>query len=250
MLSGGLVVSQILMGVTYYSGPGVISETPEAMSKNIVALTNAKRAANSLGQLTESDLLDKAAEKKLADMFANNYWEHVSPTGIQAWDFMKQAGYTYQYAGENLAKGYHDSTSTVNAWMDSTTHRENILNVNYSEIGVATGSGKLNGKPVTLVVQLFGKPQTKTVASNQPINTSVLGVKQSAAMNLFAPITSSRIPFFLAWLVLFALIVFDGIEVRRLGLHKSKKHMFEFRSALLVNVLAFIILFINISAIA
>lgn len=250
MLSGGLVISQIMMGVTYYSGPGISSETPEAMSKNIITLTNTKRTTNSLGSLTESDLLDKAARQKLADMFANNYWEHISPTGVQAWDFMKKVGYSYQYAGENLAKGYHDSTSTVNAWMDSTTHRENILNTNYSEIGVATGSGKLDGKPVTLVVQLFGKPQVKTAAVNQPTSTSVLGVKQTASMNLLAPVTASRIPFFLAWLILFALIVFDGIEVRRLGLHKNKKHMFEFRSALLINTLAFVILFINFAAIA
>lgn len=249
MLSGGLVLSQIMMGVTYYSGPGVSTESPEAMSKNIITYTNDERTSAGAPKLVENQKLDEAAKMKLADMFQNNYWEHVAPSGTQAWDFVKQTGYTYHYAGENLAKGYHDSASTVDAWMDSQTHRENLLNTNYTEIGVAVGSGKIDGKPVTLVVQLFAKPQTIASTTKPETNTSVLGVKQSTSLSILNPISGSRIPFFIAWLVLFALIVFDGIELRRLGLHKNKKHMFEFRSALLINTLAFIILFISFAAV-
>jgi len=249
MLSGGLVVSQVMMGMTYYSGPGITSETPEAMSKNIITYTNDERSKIGLTVLAENQKLDEAAELKLEDMFANNYWEHVSPTGTQAWDFIKKTDYSYQYAGENLAKGYHDSAATVSAWMNSQTHKDNLLNTNYTEIGVAVGSGKLDGKPVTLVVQLFAKPQVGSSIAKTEAKTTVLGAKESTRLNIFSPTDASRIPFFLAWLVLFALIVFDGIELRRLGLHKSKKHMFEFRSALLINTLAFIILFINIAAI-
>lgn len=250
MLSGGLVLSQIMMGITYYSGPGITSETPEAMSKNIITYTNDYRAENTVGPLVENNQLTEAAKLKLNDMFTRSYWEHISPIdGAQAWDFIKKTGYVYSYAGENLAKGYHDSGSTVNAWMNSQTHKDNILNKNYTEIGVAVGSGELNGKPVTLVVQLFGKPQTSVIAKEATTNSSVLGVKQNASLNLFSPVTKSRAPYFIAWLILFMLIVFDGIELRRLGLHKNKKHMFEFRSALLINTLAFIILFINLAAV-
>jgi len=248
MLSGGLVLSQIMMGMTYYSGPGVASETPETMSKNIITYTNEERAKLNLPILSENKQLDDAAELKLADMFANNYWEHIAPSGVQAWDFIKQTDYSYRFAGENLAKGYHDSVSTVGAWMNSQTHKDNLLSPNYSEIGVAVGSGKIDGKPATLVVQLFAKPSANT-APTAETKASVLGVKQSASVNLFNPVSASRIPFFIAWLILFALIVFDGIELRRLGLHKNKKHMFEFRSALLINALAFIILFISFAAV-
>lgn len=250
MLSGGLVFSQIMMGVTYYSGPGISSETPEAMSKNIITYSNVERSKTGIATLNESPELDKAAQAKLADMFAENYWEHVAPSGKQAWDFIKGSGYTYEFAGENLAKGYHDSGSTVTAWMNSPTHKENLLSGKYTETGVAVGSGSLNGKPVTLVVQLFGKPQASNKVTTSGTNASVLGVKQNTNLNIFAPISDSRIPFFIAWLILFALIVFDGIELRRLGLHKSKKHMFEFRSALLINTLAFIILFVSFAAVA
>ncbi len=247
-LSGGLVFSQILMGVTYYSSPGINAESPELMSSNIIALTNEQRTTANIQEVRESKILDEAAKLKLSDMFDNNYWEHVAPSGKQAWDFMKEVGYSYEIAGENLAKGYHDSKSTVSAWMDSQSHRDNLLSQKYSEIGVAVGSGTLNGKPVTLAVQLFGKPQAG-IASAPATETKVLAAKKSTILDIFSPITASRLPYFLAWLILFALIVFDGITLRRLGLHKSKKHMFEFRSALLINTLAFIILFINYAAV-
>jgi uncharacterized protein YkwD len=249
-LSGGLVLSQVLMGVTYYSGPGVNPETEDQLRSNIIIVTNKARAENVLGPLTESESLNNAAKLKLTDMFANNYWEHTSPSGVQPWDFMKQSGYTYQYAGENLARGYHDSGAIVDAWMNSKAHKDNLLNTKYTEIGVAVGSGKIEGKPVTLVVQMFGKPQTSTLAQNSATETATMGAIESARLNLFAPVSTSRIPYFMAWIILFALIIFDGIELRRLGLHKNKKHMFEFRSALLINTLAFIILFINLAAIA
>lgn len=250
VLSGGLLLSQIMMGVTYYSGPGITSETPEEMIKNIITYTNKERASESLTTLTESSTLDQAAQLKLADMFADNYWDHVAPDGTMAWDFMKKASYTYQYAGENLAKGYHDSGSVVEAWMDSPTHKENILNTNYTEIGVAVGSGTIDGKEVTVIVQLFGVPQTSAQVAETPTGATVLGLQQNTSFDLFAPVSTGRIPYFIAWFVLFALIVFDGIELHRLKLHKSKQHIFEFRSALLINSLAFIFLFINFAAVA
>lgn len=250
LFSGGLILSQILMGVTYYSGPTATSETPEIMSRNIVELTNKERTKAKVITLNENETLKMAAQKKLDDMFANNYWEHVSPVdNKQAWDFMKTEGYKYVYAGENLAKGFHDSNSAVNAWMNSTSHKENILSNRYSEIGVAIGSGTINGKPATLVVQLFAAPQT-ALAQTPATEPVVLGVKQEAKLNLSNPVSPSRIPYFVAWMILFILIVFDGAMLRRCGLHKSKRHMFEFRSALIINVIAFMLLFVNYAAIS
>jgi hypothetical protein len=248
-LSGGLLLSQIMMGVTYYSGPGVTSETPEVMSQNIITASNKERTNENINIVTESAKLNEAAKLKLDDMFTNNYWEHRSPSGVQAWDFIKKINYNYALAGENLAKGYHDSGSTVKAWMASPEHKENILNTGYTETGVAVGSGELNGKPVTLAVQLFATPVAGTVSAGTKTEASVLGAQKSTDFSLFNPVMTARIPYFIAWLVLFVLIVFDGIELRRLGLHKSKKHMFEFRSALLINLVAFIVLFVSFAAV-
>lgn len=124
----------------------------------VISLTNQQRASSGLPALTTNAALNAAASAKAADMFANNYWDHVSPTGVQPWYWFSQAGYNYAYAGENLAKGFNTSAGVVNGWMASPGHRDNILNANYSNIGVAAVNGTLLGEQTTLVVAMYGAP--------------------------------------------------------------------------------------------
>ncbi|MBP7859886.1 hypothetical protein KA001_02950 [Patescibacteria group bacterium] len=128
--------------------------------------TNKTRIDNNLKPVTYSPILEKAAEAKAKNMFLLNYWAHVSPSGKTPWQFIKEAGYKYTFAGENLAKDFDTSASVVSAWMDSPTHRENLLNPNYTEIGFAAVNGKLQGEETTLIVQLFGTPSKNTVTRN------------------------------------------------------------------------------------
>lgn len=118
--------------------------------------TNQKRVENGLSPLSNSKELSGAASKKVDDMFAKNYWAHNSPDGITPWVFIKQSGYNYVYAGENLARGFSNSSDVVNAWMASPTHRANILSGNYNDVGFAIKSGNLNGEQTFLVVQELG----------------------------------------------------------------------------------------------
>lgn len=249
----GLVLSQLLLGTAFYSSTTFATETPQSMTKNIIYLTNAERHKNELSDLNENQLLDKAAQAKLDDMFKNNYWDHFSPNGKKPWDFITENGYSYTYAGENLAKGYISSDSTVNAWMNSQSHKDNILSSRYSEIGVAIGTGKIDGKPTTLAVQMFGAPQNAPLLAEKPASPDavVLGVKEGNKIS-FNPRAAipAKIPYFLIWIILFGLIVFDGGMLRRCGLHTSNKHLFEFRSALLINGLALLLLCVNFVAIA
>ncbi len=122
-------------------------------------LTNQERERNSLPDLKYNSELAQAAADKAADMFAKNYWAHYGPDGETPWDFILGAGYHYEYAGENLAKNFLFSQNVVDAWMNSPTHRENILRSNYTDVGFAVVNGTLNGEQTTLVVQMFGKPQ-------------------------------------------------------------------------------------------
>jgi len=92
--------------------------------------TNDKRIENGLQPLTLNDQLNQAAAGKAADMFGNNYWAHISPSGKTPWDFILGANYQYVYAGENLAKDFQDSQGVVDAWMNSPSHKENLLNSN------------------------------------------------------------------------------------------------------------------------
>jgi hypothetical protein len=110
-------------------------------------------------------------------MAENGYFSHYSPDGVSPWHWFGEAGYVYTYAGENLAIHFNDSTEVVEAWMDSPTHRDNIINLLYKEIGVGTAKGKFDGYDTVFVVQLFGTPaQTDVEVSEEelePVETPV-----------------------------------------------------------------------------
>lgn len=133
----------------------------------VVTLTNVERAKAGVGQLQVSNLLTEAASEKARDMFTDQYWAHYSPSGKTPWDFMKNVGYRYTIAGENLARDFLEPEDMVNAWMNSPSHRENIVNPRYSEIGIAVVDGVLNGVETTLVVQMFGNPTVAVIPPGQ-----------------------------------------------------------------------------------
>ena len=128
--------------------------------EQVVSLTNQERARSGLGSLTLNAQLSNAATAKANDMFQNQYWAHVSPQGKEPWSFISESGYKYRVAGENLARDFYQSPDMVRAWMDSPTHRANIMNSRYTEIGLAVVNGVLDGVETTLVVQMFGAPTT------------------------------------------------------------------------------------------
>ncbi|OGE05574.1 hypothetical protein A3B51_00965 [Candidatus Curtissbacteria bacterium RIFCSPLOWO2_01_FULL_41_18] len=130
--------------------------TASYSADQIIALTNQKRAENGLPALSINGNLAAAAGAKASDMLAVNYWAHNSPSGRTPWSFISGAGYKYITAGENLARDFSDAGSVVGAWMNSPTHRSNILDGNFAEVGVAVVSGSLQGKEGILVVQMFG----------------------------------------------------------------------------------------------
>lgn len=145
----------ILTQVTRYQ-PEILGYASQISPSEIVRLTNIQRASQGLPALKVDAQLSAAAAQKASDMFAKNYWAHISPTGTQPWYFITTSGYTYRYAGENLARDFADPNSVVTAWMNSPTHRENIISNRYSDIGVAVIDGNLDGRDTTLVVQMFG----------------------------------------------------------------------------------------------
>ena len=144
--------------------PGVLGFAAHITNDEIVSLTNQQRAIAGLAPLRVNPLLVQAAVAKANFMFAKNFWAHKAPDGTSPWFFFHQVGYNYRYAGENLARDFNDSISVVNAWMNSSTHRDNLLSNRYDEIGVAVVNGVLGGQETTLIVQLFGQ-ETETLAA-------------------------------------------------------------------------------------
>ncbi|QTN00959.1 hypothetical protein ERJ70_17700 [Sediminibacillus dalangtanensis] len=104
--------------------------------QEVVELTNQERAKQGLDPLEIDTELSKVAREKSADMARNGYFDHNSPTYGSPFDMMKQFGISYNTAGENIAKGQRTPEEVVNAWMNSEGHRENILNGNFTHIGV------------------------------------------------------------------------------------------------------------------
>ncbi len=143
-----------------------VAEFSTITQNRIVELVNIERKARGLNELKISPVLERAAKMKLQDMFDKNYFDHKDPNGTPPWVWFKKAGYIYTYAGENLAINFIEAEEVHKAWMASKTHRENMLNPNYKEIGVAVGVGKINGANSTLIVQFFGTTFTPPQFSN------------------------------------------------------------------------------------
>jgi len=107
-----------------------------AFEQEVLTLTNAERAKQGLPALTLDEELSKVARIKSQDMKDNNYFSHTSPTYGSPFEMMKQFGISYSSAAENIAQGQTTPEEVVKAWMNSQGHRENILNANYTHIGI------------------------------------------------------------------------------------------------------------------
>lgn len=154
LLAGTQVASNIVSGDLK-----ILGYSTNISKDEIISLTNSERGSKGLSRLKENVLLSEAAALKATDMFEDDYWAHFAPDGTSPWYFFKQTGYSYSWAGENLARDFQSSTGVMAGWMSSTAgHKENILNNNFTEIGVAVRNGILQGEETTLVVQLFAKP--------------------------------------------------------------------------------------------
>jgi len=113
-----------------------VSQSVSEFEKQVVDLTNAERAKEGLKPLEMHSPLMEVAQAKSEDMAKNNYFSHTSPTYGSPFDQIKSAGISYRSAGENIAQGQRTPQQVVQAWMESPGHRQNIMNANYTHIGV------------------------------------------------------------------------------------------------------------------
>jgi len=150
----------VFVSILSFPGTGLFSTIS---SQRILQLINQERGAYGLPSLILNDKLVNAANDKANDMFSNNYFDHNSPIGRSPWYWFLKNGYQYLYAGENLAMDFYDSEEVVSAWMASGSHRANILNKNYKEVGISVKKGEIQGRQTTIAVLLFGS-QKKVLA--------------------------------------------------------------------------------------
>lgn len=176
----------------------------------LVTDTNKEREANNIGDLVENSKLDQAAYDKAQDMLKYDYWAHDSPKGVTPWYWFTKVGYDYDSAGENLAKNYPDSQSTVDAWMASPTHRANILDSKYSDVGFAVVEGQLQGKETTLVVAEYGQP-AGSAAAGTGLSLSAPVISSTNPLTYFASAFASLSP--ATFIVLGILMIVGGVAI-------------------------------------
>jgi hypothetical protein len=150
---GGRIALILVFSFLVISQAALASEITPA---SVIKLVNVSRKSLELPELKENKKLDEAAKDKIRDMITYKYFSHNSPSGVTPWKWFEKNGYDYKYAGENLAMDFYNAEKQHKAWMDSTTHRKNILNPAYLEIGVAVSEGMINGHIATITVQMFG----------------------------------------------------------------------------------------------
>jgi hypothetical protein len=198
-----LFVSSFFLNTVQKVNPEILGVSYAITQQELLDATNQARAAQGLAPLALNESLVQAANGKAHHMIANNYWAHFAPDGTSPWTFIRGSGYTYVFAGENLAKGFTTSGPIVDAWLNSPSHRENLLSEKYKEIGFAVVEGNLEGEETVLVVQMFGtqdvpapiaQPQQIAVApTDTPIKVEITPYVASVTASITPATSPARI---------------------------------------------------------
>lgn len=154
-----------LLPLTAWVTPDIATD----QAQKIISLTNEIRTNLKLEPLKENKVLSEAAYDKVQDMIIGQYFAHVNSKnqGLKYW--LSKANYNYITAGENLAMGFAEPQDVVNAWQNSKTHYQNIINPSFKEIGVALDSGQYEGYDTTFVAQFFALPSKMAVKEVLPL---------------------------------------------------------------------------------
>jgi uncharacterized protein YkwD len=164
----------------------VLAYASNLSHESLLQETNEERSAVGQHTLALNDKLSRAAQAKANDMAAKDYWSHTTPDGQEPWVFVVNAGYEYKKAGENLAYGFRSSEATISGWMNSPSHKDNLLDSSYTEAGFGyANSSNYQGKgEVTIVVAMYGNPlhSPTPVATSDPSNSSTVST-QSPVVN-------------------------------------------------------------------
>lgn len=221
--------------------PGILGYSSEITSQKVFDQTNNERIKAGLEPFQYNSVLADSARRKAEDMFKNDYWAHNSPQGKTPWTFFDAAGYKYSVAGENLAKDFYDTDSLIKGWMNSSTHKANILHQKYQEIGIAVVNGTIGGIKTTLIVQHFGTPlvavsksPSKITPEPQPVTAvnpkpaiqpapEIIVQSEVLAENkekLISPLTVSKVFSSIIFLILVVVLFIDGYITIKNNVHR------------------------------
>lgn len=229
----------------------VLAYATSMTDPGLLDATNQERVKNGLTPLNFDTELDQAAQNKAQDMADRNYWAHNTPEGKEPWVFIEQTGYRYFKAAENLAYGFDTSDTTVAGWMNSPTHRANILDPDLRDVGFGiVNVADYQGRGAqTIVVAMYGLASPDVVASapaNSPPNIVVATSNDPQKISYAQALTGGTLP----W-ASFAVGIIIGLSLMYLigkhthGLHRvlRKGEQFIVRHPLLdITLVALVVL--------
>jgi len=214
-----IVIAQFTYSFATTGGIQVLGRISDVDTPGLLQKTNDQRVEEGLAPLVTNDQLNKAAYLKAQDMIQNNYWAHTSPNGTTPWKWLADVDYNYSVAGENLAKNYPTSAATVEAWMNSPSHRDNIMNSSYTQVGFATIDGTLEGRPTSLVVAFYGTPSTATAVNGETTSAQVFAAAPigsgSTPVGYFASAAQSLSPVSIIALGILAIVAIVAVAAHQ-----------------------------------
>lgn len=213
VLIGLFIMGRSIVDIAVGLHPGVLGYASQIDVGKIVEYTNNNRQKAGSPKVTLNPQLNAAAQAKLDDMFTNNYWAHVSPKGTEPWYFITSAGYKYQHAGENLARDFANAKDVVNAWMASPSHKKNLLDKRYKDMGLAVKDGYINGVETTIVVQMFAVAPSrnsvgKIAADSISVNEVLAQDEVIMSSPELSPMNLSRV-----WSISFVVIIILALAI-------------------------------------
>ncbi len=175
LLTKGILAAFVLfLPVGVFVLPDVLAEE----QKQILLLTNQLRADKKVSTLAIADKLNLSAQNKAEDMAAKNYFAHSSG-GKSLADWLREAEYNYEVAGENLAVGFSSAEDIVAAWQKSPTHYRNLIDTDFTDIGIGLAGGVYKDQPTVFITQHFAAP-----AAMAKVEAPKPAVKKSSAVQV------------------------------------------------------------------
>ncbi len=167
-----LLIKAATVGFLLLSYPQGARVSSQIVSR-VLELVNADRTEAGFGALAVNQALAASALAKADNLIANDYFAHTCPEGRKPWDWIDRGQYQYLFVGENLAMNFTTADSVHAALMNSPSHKQNILNDRYNDVGIAMVSGQINGRQTNVLVQHFA-------ARNNP-HAAIAAIKDSSA---------------------------------------------------------------------
>lgn len=146
----------------------------EDIESGVLTLLNEERLFRGLNPLVLNQSLSDSARDRADDMILNNYFAHKSLDGKMPWDFVSKRDYPYLYIGENLGMNFSSADSVHKALMESPSHKKNILNQQYNDVGIIVKQGIIDGKETNILVELFGSVKKTEMVLNPSIVSEIV----------------------------------------------------------------------------